>query len=97
MAVALDAGADDVIGDEDGAFEVLVSPDGFDALRSALIAAGLAPESAEVTLRAGTSVSLEQDDAEKMIKLLERLDDLDDVQNVYSNAAISEDILAKLG
>jgi len=62
-----------------------------------LVAAGLEPEQAEVTMRAATTTSLELDDAEKMIRLLERLEDLDDVQNVYSNADISEEILAQLG
>ena len=62
-----------------------------------MMAAGLPPESAEVTMRASTTVALGEDDAGKMLRLLERLEDLDDVQNVYSNADISEDILARLG
>lgn len=95
MEAALDAGADDVIVNDDGSIDVLTSPEQFEAVRSAL--ASFKPESAEVTMRASTSVALGQDDAEKMIRLLERLEDLDDVQNVYSNADISEDILAKLG
>jgi transcriptional/translational regulatory protein YebC/TACO1 len=65
-------------------------------VKAALAAAGLSPENAEVTMRAGTSIALEQEDAEKLIRLIERLEDLDDVQNVYSNADISEDILAKI-
>lgn len=97
MEAALEAGADDVIADADGSAEVLTSPDNFDAVKDALVAAGLAPESAEITQRAANVTSLNQDDAEKMVRLLERLEDLDDVQNVYSNADISEEILAKLG
>jgi YebC/PmpR family DNA-binding regulatory protein len=97
MEPALDAGAEDVVVNEDGSVDVLTTPDQFEAVRDALRAAGLMPESAEVTLRAGASVKLDQEDAEKMIRLLERLEDLDDVQNVYSNADISEDILAELG
>jgi YebC/PmpR family DNA-binding regulatory protein len=97
MEAALEAGADDVVTNDDGSVDVLVEPDSFEALRDTLAGAGLQPETAEVTLRAGTSVTLGQDDAEKMIRLLERLEDLDDVQNVYSNADISEDILAKIG
>jgi len=62
-----------------------------------MIAAGLESEQAEVTMRAANTTSLDLDDAEKMIRLLERLEDLDDVQNVYSNADISEEILAQLG
>jgi transcriptional/translational regulatory protein YebC/TACO1 len=61
------------------------------------VAAGLEPENAEVTMRADNTITLELEDAEKMIRMLERLEDLDDVQNVYSNADISEDILEQLG
>lgn len=97
MDAALEAGADDVVVNDDQSADVLTSPEQFEAVRDALTAAGLKPESAEVTMRASTSVGLELADAEKMIRLLERLEDLDDVQNVYSNADISEDVLAKLG
>ncbi|HYE38004.1 YebC/PmpR family DNA-binding transcriptional regulator [Methylocaldum sp.] len=97
MEAALEAGADDVISNGDGSVDVLVGPDQFEAVRDTLVKAGLAPESAEVTMRASISVALDKDDAEKMIRLLERLEDLDDVQNVYSNADISEDILAQIG
>ncbi|QSA95804.1 YebC/PmpR family DNA-binding transcriptional regulator [Methylococcus sp. EFPC2] len=96
MEAALEAGAEDVVGNDDGSFDVLTSPESFLAVKEALAGAGLNPENAEITQRASTSSSLEQDDAEKMIRLLERLEDLDDVQNVYSNADISEDILAKI-
>jgi transcriptional/translational regulatory protein YebC/TACO1 len=63
----------------------------------AMTSAGLEPEQAEVTMRAAITTSLDLDDAEKMIRLLERLEELDDVQNVYSNADISEEILEQLG
>jgi YebC/PmpR family DNA-binding regulatory protein len=96
MEVALEAGAEDVVGNDDGSMDVLAGPENFEAVRDALVRAGLPPDSAEVTMRASTSVQLEQDDAEKMVRLLERLEDLDDVQNVYSNADISEDVLAKI-
>ena len=96
MEAALDAGADDVISHEDQSMDVLVDPEQFETVRDTLVSLGLSPENAEVTMRASTTVALDQADAEKMIKLLERLEDLDDVQNVYSNADISEDILAKL-
>ncbi len=97
MEAALDAGADDVLTHDDQSIDVLVTPDQFETVRDALIAAGLPPDNAEVTMRSSTTVALDQADAEKMIRLLERLEDLDDVQNVYSNADISEEILAKLG
>ena len=96
MEAALDAGADDVISHEDQSMDVLVDSEHFETVRDTLVSLGLSPENAEVTMRASTTVALDQADAEKMIKLLERLEDLDDVQNVYSNADISEDILAKL-
>ncbi|MCO5116138.1 MAG: YebC/PmpR family DNA-binding transcriptional regulator [Burkholderiaceae bacterium] len=88
MEVALEAGADDVITDEDGAIEVLTAPGAFEAVRDALAAAGLAPEVAEVTLRADSSIDLAGEDAQKMQKLLDVLEDLDDVQNVYHNANV---------
>jgi len=96
MEAALDAGADDVLSNEDGSADVLTSQENFEAVKAALAGAGLTPENAEVTMRAGTSTSLEQEDAEKLIRLIERLEDLDDVQNVYSNADISEEILEKI-
>jgi YebC/PmpR family DNA-binding regulatory protein len=96
MSAALEAGAEDVVVNDDGSVDVLTSPDDFGGVKDAMAAAGLAPESAEVTMRAGTNTGLNQEDAEKMVKLLEMLEDLDDVQNVYSNAEISDDILAKL-
>jgi YebC/PmpR family DNA-binding regulatory protein len=90
MEVALEAGADDVIADEDGAIEVLTSPARFEAVRDALQAAGLAPEVAEVTLRAENTIDLSGDDAERMQKLLDMIEDLDDVQEVYHNASMEE-------
>ena len=96
MEAALEAGAQDVIGNDDGSFDVLTSPEDFVSVKEAMIAAGLAPEAAEVTMRADNSTSLDRDNAEKMVRMLERLEDLDDVQDVYSNADISEDILAEL-
>ncbi len=96
MEAALEAGADDIVTDEDGNIEVLTAPENFEAVKSALEQAGLKPESAEITMRASTSVKLAAGEAEKMIRLLEKLEDLDDVQEVYSNADISEDVLAKI-
>ena len=90
MEVALDAGAEDVISDEDGAIEVLTEPGSFEAVRDALQAAGLTPEVAEVTWRADNNIALEGDDAAKMQKLLDALEDLDDVQDVFHNAEMDE-------
>ena len=90
MEVALEAGAEDVITDEEGAIEVLTSPADFEAVKNALEAAGLVADVAEVTMRAENSVSLTGDDAVKMQKLLDVLEDLDDVQNVFHNAEIEK-------
>ncbi len=90
MEVALDAGADDVLTDAEGAIEVLTSPADFEAVKNALEAAGLVAEMAEVTWRAENSVSLSGDEAAKMQKLLDILEDLDDVQNVFHNAEFED-------
>jgi transcriptional/translational regulatory protein YebC/TACO1 len=86
MEIALEAGAEDVISDADGAVEVLTGPAEFEAVRDALEAAGLKPELAEVTMRAENSIELAGDDAARMQKLLDVIEDLDDVQDVYHNA-----------
>ncbi|WP_313080016.1 YebC/PmpR family DNA-binding transcriptional regulator [Pulveribacter sp.] len=88
MEVALEAGAEDVITDDDGAIEVLTAPGDFEAVKDALAAAGLVPELAEVTMRAENTVALEGDDAARMQKLLDVIEDLDDVQEVYHNAEL---------
>ncbi|MEX8518094.1 MAG: YebC/PmpR family DNA-binding transcriptional regulator [Leptothrix sp. (in: b-proteobacteria)] len=88
MDVALEAGADDVVTDDDGAIEVLCAPTEFEAVKNALEAAGLKPELAEVTMRAENTIPLSGDDAQRMQKLLDVIEDLDDVQAVYHNAEI---------
>ena len=89
MEVALEAGADDVITDDEGAIEVLTPYTDFEKVRNALSAAGLTPEMAEVTMRADNMIDLTGDDAAKMQRLLDILEDLDDTQDVFHNAAIS--------
>jgi len=88
MEVALEAGADDVLTDDDGAVEVLTPVADFEAVRDALEAAGLKPEVAEVTMRPENTIELVGDDAARMQKLLDVLEDLDDVQDIFHNAAI---------
>ena len=88
MEVALEAGAEDVVTDDDGAIEVLSAPPDFEAVKNALEAAGLKPELAEVTMRAENTVALAGEDAQRMQKLLDVIEDLDDVQDVYHNAEI---------
>ncbi len=97
METAAEAGAEDLIRHEDDSIDVLTAPERFESVKSALAQAGFTPESGEITFSAGTSSKLDAADAEKMIRLLERLEDLDDVQNVYSNADISETLLERLG
>ena len=90
MEVALEAGAEDVITDEEGAIEVLTSPVDFESVKLALETAGLVPDMAEVTMRAENAIALAGEDALRMQKLLDVLEDLDDVQNVFHNAEIAE-------
>jgi YebC/PmpR family DNA-binding regulatory protein len=86
---AIEAGADDVVVyPEDGAIDVITSPEQFEAVKNAMAAAGLAAEEAEVTLRADNDVKVGGETAEQVIKLFEMLEDLDDVQSVYSNAEL---------
>ena len=86
MNTALEAGAEDVITDDEGGIEVLTAPADFEAVRDALQAAGLTPDMAEVTMRPENTIALEGDDAARMQKLLDMIEDLDDVQDVYHNA-----------
>ncbi|MDM7462096.1 YebC/PmpR family DNA-binding transcriptional regulator [Tepidimonas taiwanensis] len=90
MEVALEAGADDVVTQEDGSIEVLTAPAQFEAVRDALQAAGLTPAMAEVTWRPTNTVTLTGEDAQRMQKLLDALEDLDDVQDVFHNAELAE-------
>ena len=86
--VALHAGAEDVMTDDDGAIEVLTAPADFETVKNALEAAGLNAEVAEVTMRAENTIALAGEEAQKMQKLLDALEDQDDVQNVYHNAEL---------
>ena len=86
MEIALDAGAEDVISDEDGAVEVLCAVADFEAVEQALRNAGLKPDMAEVTMRAENPIELAGDDAQRMQKLLDVIEDLDDTQAVFHNA-----------
>jgi YebC/PmpR family DNA-binding regulatory protein len=96
MEAAIEAGAEDVLVDDDGSIEVLTDPGEFESVRDAMREAGMNAETAQVTMRASTNAALEAKEAGSMIKMLEMLEDLDDVQDVYSNADISEDVLAQI-
>jgi YebC/PmpR family DNA-binding regulatory protein len=96
MEVALEAGAEDVISYDDGTVDVMTSPETYLAVKEALITAGFEPDNAEITMQASLQAELDADDAEKMLRLIDRLEDLDDVQAVYSNADISDEIMRSL-
>lgn len=88
MEVGLDAGADDVLKNEDGSVELICAPAQFDAVKAALDKAGLKPELAEITMKAATGIDLWGEDEARMRNLLDALENLDDVQNVYTTAVI---------
>jgi YebC/PmpR family DNA-binding regulatory protein len=88
MEIVLEAGAQDVVTDEDGAIEVLTDPAEFEAVKAALDKAGLQSAVAEITYRADITIELNDDDRLKMQKIIDALEDLDDVQEVYHNAAL---------
>lgn len=90
MEVALDAGAEDIITNDDGSIEVITTPNDFETVKNALETAGLKAEMTEVTMKASTEAILAGEDGVRMQKLLDALDDLDDVQEVYTSAVIEE-------
>ena len=90
MEAALDAGAEDVVANEDGSIEVICAPGDFEKVKAGLEKAGLKPDAAEVTMKPASEVVLAGEDAEKMRNLLDALESLDDVQDVYTTAALDE-------
>jgi len=93
MEAALEAGAEDVVVDEDGSIEVLTSAEEFADVCDKMAAANQKPESAQIEQRASTTAPLSGDDAEKLLRLLDTLEDLDDVQEVFSNADFPDELL----
>lgn len=96
MEVAIEAGAEDVVVNDDGSLDVMSAPESFAPVKEALMNAGFDTEVAEVSFNAATLAELDRDTAEKLLRLVDVLEDLDDVQDVYHNAAISDEILAEL-
>ena len=96
MEAALEAGADDVIAHEDGSIEVLTPWETVNAVKDAMLKAGLKPDSADVAMIAAVLVPLDKDAAESLLNLVDALEDLDDVQNVYTNADISAEVMEQL-
>jgi len=97
MEVALESGADDITTNDDGSIDVMTTQENFESVRKALEDAQLKYENAEVTMSASTEVPLDQETAEKLLRMVDMLEDLDDTQNVYSNADISSEILEAIG
>ncbi|MBE9527028.1 MAG: YebC/PmpR family DNA-binding transcriptional regulator [Proteobacteria bacterium] len=96
MEAALDSGAEDVETNDDASIDVTTTADDFMDVKDAMVAAGFEPEMAEVTMKASTSVDLSIDDAQKVMRMVDMLEDLDDVQNVYSNADFSDEVMEQL-
>ena len=96
MEAALEAGAEDILNNDDGSIDVLTAFEEFGAVKDALDAAGFASEAAEISMIPSTTTSLDLDTAQKVIQLIDMLEDLDDVQNVYSNADIPDDVLEQM-
>lgn len=96
MEVALDAGAHDIVSNEDESIDVMTTLETFGAVQDALNKAGLNPQSAEMTMLASTEAELDLSSAETLLKMIDVMEELDDVQNVYHNANISDEIAAQL-
>jgi len=96
MEVAIEFGADDVITNDDGSIDVMTTPDDFFSVKDALVANNLNPEHSQITMEPTNRIELNLEDAEKFMKLIDRLEDLDDTQDVYHNADISDEVMAQL-
>ena len=93
---ALEAGAEDVVTDDDGAIEVVTPYEDFSSVKDAMTESGFEPEQAEVTEKAANLVEVTLEDAEKIMRLIDTLEDLDDVQDVHTNADFSGDVMEQL-
>ena len=96
MEAALESGADDIVTNEDGSIDVFTAPEDYAAVKDALDAAGLESVSAEVTMHPETTASLDVNDARKALAMIEAFEELDDVQDVYSNADFSDEVMAQI-
>jgi len=97
MEIALEAGAEDIVTNDDQSIDVMTAWEDFAAVKDAIVAAGLEPDDAEITMLASITVPLDKSGAEKALALIDSLEDLDDVQNVYTNADISLEVMEQLG
>ena len=97
MEAALEAGAEDVVSNDDGSVDVYTAPADFGAVKVALDAIGVEAVNAEVTMVPSTKADLDEDTAAKFLRLIDTLEDHDDVQEVYHNAEIADDVMERLG
>jgi YebC/PmpR family DNA-binding regulatory protein len=97
MEAAMEAGAEDIIINDDGSADVMTSFESYLTVKDAMVAAGFTPDNSELTMEADNQVAIaDLEDAQKVMRLIDRLEELDDVQEVYSNADISEEIMEQL-
>lgn len=96
MEAALEAGAEDIVTNDDGTVDVFAEPEDYATVKDALDAAGLESVSAEVTMHPETTVTLDAKDAEKALAMIDAFEDLDDIQDVYTNANFSDEVMAEL-
>ncbi len=96
MEVALEAGAEDIISNDDGSMDIFTSPDEYAAVKDALDAAGFVADSSQVTMHPDNTVALDVEDAQKALAMIEAFEELDDVQDVYSNADFTDEVMAQL-
>jgi len=96
MEAALEAGAEDIVTNDDGTIEVFTSPEDYATVKDALDATSIEASSSEVTMHPETRVALDVDDAKKALGMIDAFEDLDDVQDVYSNADFSDEVMAQL-
>jgi YebC/PmpR family DNA-binding regulatory protein len=96
MEAALEAGAEDIVTNDDGSIDVFTSPDDYAAVKDALDAEGFTADSSQVTMHPDNTVSLDVEDAQKALAMIEAFEELDDVQEVYSNADFSDEVMAQL-
>jgi len=96
MEVAIEFGANDVITNDDGSIDVITTPDDFFSVKDALDSKNLNPEHSQITMEPDNRIELNLENAEKFMKLIDKLEDLDDTQEVYHNADISDEVMAQL-
>ncbi len=96
LEIVLECGADDIVTNSDGSIDVLTSPEDFFNVKDALISSNLKPQHSQIIMEPSSRIELNLNEAEKFIKLIDKLEDLDDTQEVHHNADISDEVMAQL-